>query len=81
MDHPGGHPGAGYGSRLPGYNGRSLDALNDYLGDLASYRYAASREATGVVPDDPDIRFDAVGVTVCSGTRPRRLPRSGIRTE
>jgi hypothetical protein len=34
---------------FPDYNGRSLDALNDYLGDLASYEYIASRAATGLV--------------------------------
>lgn len=31
------------------YTGRSLDALNDYLGDVASYEYIAAREATGLV--------------------------------
>jgi Barstar (barnase inhibitor) len=34
---------------FPDYNGRSLDALNDYMGDLASYNHGSSPDATGLV--------------------------------
>ncbi|WP_406041038.1 barstar family protein [Micromonospora sp. NBC_00898] len=44
---------------FPAYNGRSLDALNDYVGDLASYDNAVSREATGLVLVLTGYRFAA----------------------
>ncbi|MEV5576382.1 barstar family protein [Spirillospora sp. NPDC052269] len=34
---------------FPDYYGRSLDALNDCLGDVASFEYGARRDATGLV--------------------------------
>ena len=39
----------GFRALYPNYRGRSLDALNDFLGDVAMYDYGARPDATGTV--------------------------------
>jgi hypothetical protein len=43
------HHDAAAALTFPDYYGKNLNALNDCLGDVASYQYGASKEATGTV--------------------------------